>query len=45
MPVRYVIDKARRLVIGTGSDRVTFDEAKAHQDQLLSFQVSTAWFL
>jgi hypothetical protein len=36
MSVRYVIDKERRLVITSGSDRVTFAEAKAHQDQLLS---------
>lgn len=34
MPVRYVIDKERRLVITTGWDRVTLAEIKAHQDQL-----------
>jgi hypothetical protein len=34
MPFRYVLDKERRLVITTASDRVTFAEAKAHQDQL-----------
>ncbi|MGA2859269.1 MAG: hypothetical protein ABSE40_20575 [Candidatus Sulfotelmatobacter sp.] len=36
MPVRYVIDKERRLAISTGAGCVTFDEMKAHQDQLLS---------
>lgn len=36
MPARYTIDKERRLVISTGWDRITFDEAKAHQDQLLN---------
>jgi len=36
MPVRYVIDKERRLVISSGWDRVTFAEIKVHQDQLLS---------
>ena len=36
MPCRYVIDKERRLVITTGLNRVTFAEAKAHQDQLVS---------
>lgn len=35
MPVRYVIDKERRLVISTGWDRITFDEVRAHQDRLL----------
>jgi hypothetical protein len=34
MPCRYVIDQQRRLVITTAWDRVTFTEAKAHQDQL-----------
>jgi len=34
MPCRYVIDKERRLVISTGWDQVTFEEMKAHQDQL-----------
>jgi hypothetical protein len=34
MPCRYVIDKERRLVISTAWDRVSFAEAKAHQDQL-----------
>jgi hypothetical protein len=34
MPCRYVIDKERRLVVTTAWDRVTFAEAKAHQDQL-----------
>jgi len=36
MPVTYVIDKERRLVISTASDHVTFEEFKAHQDRLLS---------
>ena len=35
MPCRYVIDIEQRLVISTGWDRVTFAEAKAHQDQLV----------
>ena len=34
MPVQYVIDKERRLVITTASDRVTFAEARAHQEGL-----------
>ena len=34
MPVRYVIDGERRLVVSAASGRVTFDEFKAHQDQL-----------
>jgi hypothetical protein len=36
MPCRYVIDVRLGLVISTGWDRVTFEEMKAHQDQLLS---------
>ena len=36
VPCRYVIDKERRLIISTGWDRLTFAEAKAHDDQLLS---------
>ncbi len=36
MPVRYVIDKELQLIITTGSGRLTFAEAKAHQDQLLN---------
>ena len=36
MPVRYVILKDRRLVITTAEGRVTVDEVKAHQDQLLN---------
>ena len=36
MPVGYVLDKERRLVVTTASGRVTFAEAKAHQDQLRS---------
>lgn len=35
MPVRYVIDKEKRLVISTGWDRVTLAEVLAHQEQLL----------
>ncbi len=35
MPCRYVIDIGRGLVISTGWGRVTFNEMKAHQDQLL----------
>lgn len=34
MPVTYVIDKRRRLVLSTVSGVVTFAEAKAHQDRL-----------
>ena len=34
MPVQYVIDRERRLVITTAWDRVTFAEARAHQEQL-----------
>jgi hypothetical protein len=34
MPCSYVIDKPRRLVLTTGWDVVTFDEAMAHQEQL-----------
>ena len=34
MPCRYVIDKERRVVFTTASGRVTFAEAKAHDDQL-----------
>ena len=36
MPCRYVIDRERRLVITTGTDRPTFAEMKAIQDQLES---------
>jgi len=36
MPVRYVIDKERRLVVTTAWDRVTYTEIKAHRDQLLT---------
>jgi hypothetical protein len=36
MPCEYVIDKQRRLVISTGSDRFTFSEAKAHQEKLIA---------
>jgi hypothetical protein len=34
MPCRYIIDQQHRLVITTGSDRITFAEVKAHQEQL-----------
>lgn len=36
MPCRYAIDVGIGLVISTGWGRVTFDEMKAHQDQLSS---------
>lgn len=36
MPIRYVIDKKRRLVITAGWGRVIFAQMKAHQDQLIS---------
>jgi hypothetical protein len=36
MSVEYVIDKERRLVVTTASDRVTFVELMAHQGRLLS---------
>jgi len=35
MSLQYVIDKERRLVILTGSGRLTFDEVRENQDQLL----------
>jgi hypothetical protein len=31
MPVKYVINKKRGIVITTAWDRVTFEEARAHQ--------------
>lgn len=34
MPCRYVIDRDKRLVITTAWDRVSFADAKAHQDEL-----------
>jgi ribonucleotide monophosphatase NagD (HAD superfamily) len=34
MPVHYLLDKERQLVITTGSGRVTFAEARAHQEKL-----------
>ena len=34
MPCRYVIDKHRRLVTTTAWERISFSEARAHQDQL-----------
>ena len=36
MPCDYVIDQSRRLVITTGAGRLTFAEAKAHQDKLIA---------
>jgi len=36
MPVEYIIDKQRRLVVTTAWDRVTFADFKAHQDRLLN---------
>lgn len=36
MPLRYVIDKQRRLVHTTGWDRLTFAQTKSYQDQLLN---------
>jgi len=34
LPCRYVIDKERRLVISTCWGRLTYEEMKAHDDQL-----------
>lgn len=36
MPCHYRIDSERQLIITTARDRVTFAEAKAHQDRLRS---------
>ncbi len=36
MPCSYFIDKERRIVFSAGWDRLTFAEAKAHGEQLLS---------
>jgi hypothetical protein len=36
MPLRYVIDKERRLVHTTGWDRLSFAQTKSLQDQLLN---------
>ncbi|HXZ42473.1 MAG TPA: hypothetical protein VEG68_17160 [Terriglobales bacterium] len=36
MPLRYVIDKERRLVLTTGWDRLTYAQTKSLQDQLLN---------
>jgi hypothetical protein len=36
MPCRYVIYRERHLVVSTGSERLTFAEVKAHQDQLIA---------
>ncbi|HUA15469.1 MAG TPA: hypothetical protein VMG31_09235 [Verrucomicrobiae bacterium] len=35
MPLRYVIYRELRLVVSTGQDRLTYDEARAHQEQLI----------
>ena len=35
MPIGYVIDRTRRLVISTAEGRVSFDEIKAQVDRLL----------
>jgi hypothetical protein len=34
MPIRYVIDKDRRVVVSIGWDRVSSAEIRAHRDQL-----------
>lgn len=34
--MRYAIYKERRLVVTTGWERVTFEEIRAHQEQVLS---------
>jgi hypothetical protein len=34
MPVEYIVDKERRLVVSTAWGRVTFAEARAHQERL-----------
>jgi len=34
MPWTYVIDRHRRLIVSTGSGRLTFAEAKTHDEQL-----------
>ena len=36
MPLTYSIDKAQRLVRTSGSETVTFNETKSHQDSLLA---------
>ena len=36
MPLSYVIDKQRRVVVSTGTGIVTFAEIRAHQDALTS---------
>ncbi|ABF42087.1 hypothetical protein Acid345_3086 [Candidatus Koribacter versatilis Ellin345] len=36
MPIRYVIDKERRLVLSTITGVLTYAEARAHQDKLLA---------
>jgi len=36
LPVRYVIDKKRQLVLTVGEGSVTFNDIRHHQDRLLS---------
>ncbi|HYM77524.1 MAG TPA: hypothetical protein VE377_16250 [Candidatus Dormibacteraeota bacterium] len=36
MPCRYIIDKEKHLVISSAWGRLTFPEANAHEDQLVS---------
>ena len=35
MPIRYTIDKERRLVISTGEGGITYDEIRNHQMRLV----------
>jgi len=35
MPIRYTIDTARRVVVSTGKDRLTYVEVRDHQDRLI----------
>jgi len=36
MPWKYVIDRPRRLIVRTGWDRLTFSEARTHNEQMES---------
>ena len=36
MPWTYVIDRHRRLIVSTGSGRLTFDEASTHNEHMES---------
>jgi len=36
MPWKYVIDRPRRLIVSTGSGRLTFDEASTHNEHMES---------